>query len=189
MEAFILRDVNVIERIIKGDQKAFRSFYEKTFPKLFSFTLKHTSDQELAREIVQDAYVVIWEKKNAIKALQEVFEAYLFTYVRHRCIREYKRKITEAEALLSYREEISRMVFEESVINLPDINKILNVLPKRQRIVLELVKLQGLSYKETAAKLNISERTVETHLRKAFTTLRLEVETMHLSLLFLLIFS
>lgn len=55
--------MNVIERIVQGDQVAFRTFYDHTHKKLFAFALKHLTDFELVEEIVQESYIIIWSKK------------------------------------------------------------------------------------------------------------------------------
>lgn len=90
--------MNVIERIVQGDQVAFRTFYDHTHKKLFAFALKHLTDFELVEEIVQESYIIIWSKKHTITPLWPVFESYLFTFIRNKCILEYKRKIEEAKA-------------------------------------------------------------------------------------------
>ena len=182
--------MNVIERIVQGDQVALRTFYDHTHKKLFAFALKHLTDFELVEEIVQESYIIIWSKKHTITPLWPVFESYLFTFIRNKCILEYKRKIEEAKALQTYQDEIS--IEEDPSTEFNDhysIDQLLGVLPKQQRTVIELVKIKGLSYKEVAFHLNISERTVESHLRKAFATLRLEAHSLRLTqLLTLLMF-
>ncbi|RKF04740.1 RNA polymerase sigma-70 factor (ECF subfamily) [Tenacibaculum lutimaris] len=182
--------MNVIEEIIEGNQKAFKKFYDKTHAKLFSFTFKHTSDFELSKEIIQDSFVILWERKKTLTPSWESFEAYLFKVIRNKCIAEYKQKIVVAEALLYYKETQELLQTEsDSNSNIPSINKLLNTLPSRQRRVIELVKLQGLSYKEAALELNISERTVEAHLRKAFDTLRIKANLLYFFGYFLLTLS
>lgn len=56
--------MNVIERIVQGDQVAFRTFYDHTHKKLFAFALKHLTDFELVEEIVQGVLYNYLEQKN-----------------------------------------------------------------------------------------------------------------------------
>ncbi|MGO3707135.1 MAG: RNA polymerase sigma factor [Mesonia hippocampi] len=168
--------MTLIEHIIKGDEKAFRLFYEETYAKLFSFSLKHTSNNEVSKEIVQEAYVVLWEKKNTILPKKAVFEAYLYTVVKRKCITFYKQKIVACKTMVDTTGTAMEIPDEQGADMRPDLYALLDVLPSRQRLIIELVKLRGLSYKEVASELNISERTVETHLRRAFTRLRLEAK-------------
>lgn len=170
--------MGIIKSIINGNQKAFERFYSETHAKLYAFVYSRTHDEYLSQEILQNAYITLWERRTTIKPKRYYFEAYLFKIVRNAIIAEYKRKITEQQAKLHF--EQLRKASEETEmlavggIQMNDIKAetIMSSLPERQRQVFQMVKLQGLSHVETANKLHISKRTVESHLRQAIKNLR-----------------
>ena len=170
--------MGVIKKIISGDKKAFEGFYTETHAKLYSFIYSRTNNEYLAQEILQNAYITLWEKRLTIKPEKYYFEAYLFKIVRNAIIAEYKRKITEKQAELHFEQlrannnDTETLAVKGIAVNGIKVETVLNNLPKRQRQVFQLIKLEGLSYLEAANELQISKRTIESHLRDAILNLR-----------------
>ncbi|CAM3359100.1 RNA polymerase sigma factor [Zobellia roscoffensis] len=166
--------MSIIKKLVVGDKVAFEKFYFDTHSKLYAFALKRTNNKALSIEIVQEAYITLWSKKHTIDPFREKFESYLFSCIRNAIIQEYKRKLREQEAAIHFSEarlaneapEIQDKFSSRTLITL------LESLPYRQKEVIDLVKLQGYSYRQAATILGISERTVETHLRSAIKNLR-----------------
>lgn len=158
----------------KGNkEQAFRAFYKKTHGKAFNFARKHTASHVLAEEILQTAYLKIWEKHNTIQPDFLAFKAYLYTTIRNLVIKEYQRKITEQEVIFTYQQlELQEEVEDHTEILLSEVKQAVSNLPEKQQQVFRLVKMEGLTYREVAEKLAISESTVEKHIIKALRTLR-----------------
>jgi len=167
-----------IRKIIGGDQNAFEVFYHKTYRRLYAFIFSKTNDKDLSQEILQKAYIALWENKSNIKSEQYFFEAYLFKIIRVELVKNYKRKISEQQANLIFEQqralnnEKEPIIIKGIAVNEIKTSDILSKLPEKQRRVFQLIKLQGLSYLEAAQELKISKRTVESHLREAILRLR-----------------
>lgn len=164
----------MIGAIRTGSETAFRSFYEQTHKRLYRFVFKHTQDRFLTEEIVQVAYVKLWEKRLDIEPTMATFKSYLFTIARNLVIKEYHRKIAEQEAYFLYKElqDPHQAPREDTQSLLKKIQQNVALLPKRQQQVFKLVKFEGLTYREVASELSISESTVEKHIINALQTLR-----------------
>ncbi|TCI91365.1 RNA polymerase sigma factor [Tenacibaculum sp. M341] len=167
-----------IRKIIEGNQKAFESFYYETHQRLYTFIFSKTHDKDLSQEILQKAYIILWENRSKIKPEQHFFEAYLFKVIRVELVKNYKRKISEQQANLIFEQqrtlnnEKDPIIIKGIAANEIKISDILSKLPEKQRSVFELIKLQGLSYLEAAQELKVSKRTVESNLREAILRLK-----------------
>lgn len=164
----------VVAEIVTGSQLAFRGLYEAHHRELYRYALRFLKSPELAEDVVQDAFVKIWEKRESLSSVQNL-RAFLFTVCRNGMLTFFERASREASlrneiihyAALSHvdtEEEVSRyeILAEEAIGKLP---------PQRQQIF-RLCRLEGKSYDEVAKELGISKYTVSDHLVKASKFLR-----------------
>jgi RNA polymerase sigma-70 factor (ECF subfamily) len=134
--------------------------------------------EEEARDIVQDVFVKFW---NDCKKLDVQFSirSYLFVAVKNKCfdvLRKKNRNIKVQEISNEY--DIADEAFETYILSELEtlFNNSLTKLPERCREVFELSRLHGLKNREIAAKLNLSEKTVENQITKALHILREELK-------------
>ena len=139
-----------------------------------------TRDNAIAEDILQDAFIKLWNKKDQIENIN--IEAYLFRLVRNQCldyirlVRVISEKTTELESASKY-EELYRIDFirDEPYLLIceelkSEIEKTINSLPERCREVFILSRIEGLKNREIAEKLQISIKNVERHLARALKT-------------------
>jgi len=167
----------LISLISEGDQTAFRELFDHYNKKLFNYTLKITDDDDLAEEIVMDAFVKIWCNRNSISEIRN-FNSYLFTLVKNRAFTELKRRAHEAYIIkgLSKSQSEYHDITEETVISNDYrhlLDKVIDQLPPQQRIVYCMSRNEGMKYEEIADQLKLSKNTVKSHLKKALFTIRL----------------
>jgi RNA polymerase sigma factor (sigma-70 family) len=157
----------------KYPQEAFREFYNQTHSKAYNFALKHAENEQVAEEILQTAYLKIWEKQETIAPEFFTFKSYLYTTIKNLVYKEYHRKIKEQFAILNFQVtepyEMDTEVQDDLLIK---VNLAVEKLPKRQQEAFRLVKLSGLTYRQAAEQLKISESTVEKHIINSLKRLR-----------------
>ena len=68
--------------------------YNRMVPKLVAFALRWSGDQVLAEDIVQDAFVQIWKRKNELDWDNEL-DSLIYSIVRNNLINHYHRKLKE----------------------------------------------------------------------------------------------
>lgn len=155
-----------------ADQHAFKALFSHFYFPLFQFAVSIVKMREPAEEIVEDVFIRIWDNR---KSLQEIvnLRSYLYVSVRRRCLNHVTRKgpfhhydldqldVACAE-LVPSPEDL--MVASEL---LQRVNRAIQELPPKCRIVYKLVKEDGLTYKEAGEILDISPRTVENHIAAA----------------------
>lgn len=170
-------DLELIAAIKADDQKAYRALFDRYYKYLLVTAYAYVKDENTIRDLTQDVFFEIWRKRNSLN-INNV-KAYLRRSVINKALNYIKAQ---------------RLNFEDSNENfdVPDrarvqeemeasqlqnvINKAIEGLPDRCRIIFVMRRMEELSLKEIAAKLDISPKTVENQLTKAIKILRVAVE-------------
>jgi len=160
----------------RGDHSAFRKIFEEFYAPLTLFARKFVHDQDLAREIVQDMFVNLYEKSTVL-TIQTSLKAYLYQSVRNSCLNVMKLEKTHLthHAVLSSLSGTNEADWTDKMMETEIENMICQVitrLPEKCRQIYLLSRQEGISNREIAQKLNISIRTIETQVSKALKILR-----------------
>jgi RNA polymerase sigma factor (sigma-70 family) len=170
---------------------AFNEVYNRYWDILYNVTLKRLQVREVAEEIVQDTFIILWEKRHQIAIT--VLKHYLFAITRYAVFHYIARQQTIASRMkaLSHTPQLSsnnnRDADIESLVNdrllLQLIETISNELPEKSRQVFRYNKLFDYSILQAAKTFDISPKTAEGHLTKALKTLRVKLNTLYSTLL------
>ena len=170
-----------IKQALKSNSsKAFELIYINYFADLCVYALRFLNDSDDAQDIVQQTLIQLWEKNEKLQNT-EYLRTYIFHCVHNAClnkIRDIKIKpMTDSEEYLHTlkMEFTDELISEEQCV---EIEEAISQLPTQCRTVFELNRLQGLSYKEIATQLNISHRTVDSHLTNATKQLRKKLKAL-----------
>ncbi len=168
-----LHDRELASRIRKGDREAFRLFFERYQASLLSFLKSKGTPGDDAEDLLQTAFLIIWEKREDIRPDRSL-RSFLYTIAYNRMLNLFRgRKKQDPE--YAYKLSDSGSNPEETAGNrqaLEAMHKALEVMPEKRRRVFELCYLQGLSYKEAAEALGVAQKTVENHMALALKELR-----------------
>ncbi len=154
-------------------QEIFEIFFRDYFKPLVNFANKFLQNIDNSKEIVHDVFIKLWEKRDTID-MQNSVKSYLYTSVNNRCLNFIRdnKKFTNNLDFDSINTAIDPVdVLTENEIQCI-IDKTLTQLSPKVRTVFELSRYENLKYKEIAEKLNISVKTVESHISKALKELR-----------------
>lgn len=138
--------------------------------KLYRLALRITLNPAEAEDVVQEALIKVWNKRSEWSSLQSV-EAFCYTVVRNLSIDKSRLGDTQNVELPSNAEAIadkdSPSEKMESSESLKVIHDIINSLPVKQRMVMQLRDIEGKSYKEIADILQLTEEQVKVILYRA----------------------
>lgn len=171
-----LSDDALVTLLKKGDQQAFAEIYKRYSGKLAGFAGAKLFNLEDARDILHDIFVKLWEGREQLHITSNL-QTYLFTIVRHRIIDKIRKNVTRedyAAAIQSYAafcdSDVDKQVeYRELKQN---IERSLDQLSPRIKEIYKLSREEGLSNREIAQKLNLSEQTVKNQLSAALKHLR-----------------
>lgn len=164
----------------RGDIASFEYLYNVWSGKLYNFVMRISrGDTYLTEEIVQSVFIKVWEARELIDA-DKSFGAYLCTIAKNQLVNIYQHRMLE----YLYQEKIKTTEPTENTTEkdvdyhlLEEyIDSLIEQLPSARREIFILSRRKLLTNKEIAAKLNLSENTVESQLTKAIAFLRSKID-------------
>ncbi len=171
----LLIDKALVELLKQGDIQAFEKVFFSFADRLYYFAIRYMRNQHDAEEIVQEVFVKLWENRANLND-QLSFSGYLFTIARNTIFNQNRKKVNEK----AYQEYV-KVFLENSSSKTEDdliysdikgiVDKVVEELPPQRKLIYKLSREKGLSYREIAEELKLSERTVEAHIRLALKTL------------------
>lgn len=182
MEKFLHTEKDLIEKVKEGDSIAFEVLFYKYRNKIKGFASRMVPSQIDPEEIVQEVFVKVWLKREAINPDKD-FHSYLFSIAKNLVLDHLKSAVNRRLYFVDEHFQQDLMI-DEDVENprLLDAEERLLVLiqqiPERRREIFRLSRFDGLSYKQIAGRLNISENTVDSQIRNALAYLRKEYRKM-----------
>lgn len=172
-----------------NNPKVFESLFKEWFQSLSNYAYKLLLDKGSAEDAVQQVFSKLWEKRTQI-AIDSSIKSYLYRATYNTCMNEIGRN-KKLFSLDEKQEKISSFNADADARSHDLERKIkegLNSLPEKCRAIFVLSRYENLKYKEIAAMLDISIKTVENQMGKALKMMRVHLkEFISLVLTFLLI--
>lgn len=164
------------EKITESDREAFDSLFRFMYPRLVHFAFRYTKSKAVASDIVQDAFVTLWEKRRELQPERSV-KAYMYQIVRNRSlnhIRDHSNETVGLELLNNSKFESDEQVSVQDPPNplLERLKAWIEELPSRQQEAFKLSRFEGLDHDEIAEVMSISSNTVNNHIVAALDALR-----------------
>lgn len=162
-----------------SDQAAFSEIFDRYQPLLYRHAYKWLQDRDVAKDIIQEVFITIWDKRGSI-TYKDNLSGYLYTVLRNCILRhiqlDQRKQIyfNSLESHLTEGENITDHLIREKQLK-AIIEKEVAALPEKMREVFQLSRNTQLSHSEIAARLGISELTVKTQVKNALRVLRMRL--------------
>jgi RNA polymerase sigma-70 factor (ECF subfamily) len=168
------------------DIKSFEVLFHLLNTRLIKFCVFYIRQKEAAEEIVSDVFVKCWESRKSLVQISNP-ETYLFVAVKNQSFNYLKKfsSIHLVQLETSDQVEFVNTFDPEKELERKELHFLMDQavasLPQQCCIIFKLIKEDGMQYKEVAAILNISPRTVQTQLFRAMKKLSLLLSVHHSS--------
>lgn len=175
----------ILQKIISGDEPSFEKVYHYYYPRLNYFARQYLLDAEASKNIVQDVFTELWDKRQALRTDTNL-QAWLFTVTRNKSLKiisqlksrqNYDNFIKTRQLDVNYKSlsefDTSHLVFEELQAQ---IQAALEKLSPACRKVFEMSRFEDKKNREIAEELNLSIKTVEAQISKALRTLKADLK-------------
>lgn len=181
-----------LELLKSGSSSSFEVLYHRYNAKLYNFIMKVSrGDGYMAEELVQRTFIKVWETKEYINP-EKSFISYLCTIAKNMLLNEYEHqtiqfiyqeyvKVNISADDTSTEKQVEKNLLEEYI------DKLTDKLPPKRKEIFILSRKEGLSNKEIAKRLQITESTIETQLSKALAFMKSQLKQNYEMILILLL--
>ncbi len=167
-------------------EKEFERYFKRYYTPIGMYVMRYCENVDETEDIVQETFSIVWQKFSNEK-YPENLRSYLYK-VAHNITIDHLRCRNSKESRISL-EEIGEMEVSEEAIDTSERDARLWIaiskLPIRCRQIFLMSKRDGLSHADIAAELNISTKTVENQITKAFKLLRNDLKSFKGTIFFL----
>ena len=172
----------IIEALRCGDKRAYEALFMTHYKNMVLYAKKFVLDTEIARDIAQDVFFYLWEKRKSLN-IDRSISSYLFRSVRNACINHLKRDSIKEDyvkqfllSINGYEQATGKSLdVHEMVVHkdlLQRIEMTIESLPDQCKNMFRMSRFRGLKNKEIAEIYSVSTRTVETQIYRALKVLK-----------------
>ena len=183
-------DEMFIASLRAGEESSYAFLVERYHHALCVYAYNLTREKAEAEDIVQNVFVRVWRKREKLKSGLSL-KSFLYRSVYNEFIDNYRKKKVITSVERDYFAAIDELVHDGEEKDLERMIKIMKIeienLPPKCKEVFLLSKKNGLTNEEISTYLEISTKTVEAHITKAFSILRKKIGA-RVEILLLLLF-
>lgn len=186
-----LSDNELLFAFKRGEDYAFKVLYDRYWQLLYVSACKVIKDEDEAKDVVQEVFMSLLKKAAEID-VQASLSNYLYTAVRYKVFDAISRRKVRSEYADSLTDFVTgqnyttdRMVLLKEINQ--EIEKEIQNLPEKMKEVFELSRKSGLSHKEIAELLKISDKTVKKQIGNAIKLLKPKFEGYYFWIMMVLI--
>lgn len=175
-EDYQLKQEQLIHQLRNGEERAYEALFKTYYTELAMHANRFLYDIDASKEIVQDLFVTIYEKRQNLD-INSSLKSYLYKSVKNRCL----NVINSSKIRNKYAEHIKTNSYDgynqiEKELDTSELESALyhaiGELPPKCGTIFKMNRFEGLSNGEIAERLELSKRTVETQITKALKILR-----------------
>lgn len=180
----------LIDHLKSGNEEAYEYLMNEYYSGLGAYALGLTKDKFKAEDIVQNVFFKVWKKRETLSEINSI-KNFLYKSVYNEFIDDYRKNKNLTimdESHINHLNTIVEDINPDEFLTLIDIvKKEIDNLPPKCKTIFKLAKFEGLTYREIAEYQNISLRTVENHMIKAFSIIRDKIGDKVEAILFLIL--
>jgi len=172
-----MNDQTLINRCLKGDEKAQRLLFDRYAPRMMSVCMRYMKDEQEAKDVLQDGFVKVFKHLK-----KYVYSGNLESWIRKVIVNtalDQLRKNTKFEYTIDIGNiEYKVEALERTTDNIlaEDLMKLIQELPDTYKTVFNLFAIEGFSHKEISNMLQIAENTSKSNYFRAKAMLRNKIE-------------
>ena len=179
---------NIVKQIKAGNRAAFDEFYKDRCLAMVGFANSYVRDKGVAENMVQDAFVKLWEKRETLKDdsnlgafMVTIIKNDVLDYLNHLRIKHKVENTLQSNLAqsveLNYQ---SILACEPNTLFQKDIDKLihqaLQSMPEQTKAIFEMSRFKEMSYQEIAKHYQISVKGVGFHITKALKVMRVHLK-------------
>lgn len=166
-----LSDSEIALALRASDHAAFKTLYYRYFEALYRFLFRHTREEQLAQDLVQEMFTRVWQNREKLDP-QQSLKAYLYRIGYNLAVDQLRKRTHRPESLEAENAYEPSDSHEDQFDLREKMQAAIASLPEPLRMVFMMSRFEEATYAEIAEALGISIKTVESRMSKALKELR-----------------
>ncbi len=131
--------------------------------KMYRMAYRLLGNSESARDVLQELYLKLWEKRNDLSRLSSI-DAFACTVLKNKCLDKLRlqKPMVDVEILNTHGDN-PEAAFDH-IEGISEIRKIMQLLPERQRVIMQMRDIDGCTFEEIALLADTTENNVRVQL-------------------------
>ena len=169
-------DTELITLLHEGDNHAFTEIYNRYWKQVLYYAAQKTGDIAVAEDIVQDVFVSLWKRKTELVISSE-FKHYLIVSIKYRVLRvlsqQRTKRLAEESNMLNYDmlDDSTQQYLDFDELQTA-LQELIGKLPEKTALIYRMNKEEGMSHREIAKEMGMSEKAVNANLVRTKKVLR-----------------
>lgn len=155
------------------DAATFKDVFDRYYDSIRNFLYYKSGDRNLAEDLTQESFLILWKKRENIDP--DKVKSYLYTIANNLFLNEVKHQ----KVVLKFQQQKPQHIVKQTPQFLMEeqefqhlLEKAIADLPEKNRIVFLMNRIEKLTYREIAERLELSVKAVEKRMHKALISLR-----------------
>jgi RNA polymerase sigma-70 factor (ECF subfamily) len=172
-----LDDKTLAKQIKAGDHDAFKHFFDTHYDSLLRFLISKNTKQEAAKDLIQKAFIYIWEHRQQINPKKSL-RAYIFQIAYTRMLNHHRdnQKFNTDETVPNQQTNVTPEDTARGKDLEQAIEHAINNMPEKRGTVFRLCFIEDFTYREAAETLNVTKKTIENHMGLALKDMRQSIQ-------------
>lgn len=167
-----------LEACARGERFALRALYDREAGWLLAVAQRIVRDRDLAHDVLQDAFLQVWQRASTYQRALGSARGWLYTVVRHRALDEARRQqrepfVAEDAQLMSDAQQATQEAPDTSHgADAQSLQRCLDTLEERRRSCVVSAFVEGYTHEQIATQIGAPVGTVKSWIRRALLSLR-----------------
>ena len=164
--------------VYEDDHDAFKRLFFEFYPSLCVYARRFVSCPDVCEDIVQEVFFFLWKNRKIVN-IHTSFRNFLVTSVKNSCVDHLRKEYSHNRFTKNHSQSNTTI----SPIDIYTTNELqemlkraLDKLPLNIQSAFNMSRTQNMTYKEIAAKMKVSSKTVESYISQALSILRKELK-------------
>lgn len=185
-----LADDVLLDLLTSGDHLAYKQIYQRYWAVLYRHARRMISDEEEAKDLIQDLFTNLWYKADELK-IETSLSSYLYGTVRYQVFGLIDKRKVRQQHITSLQKFMKEAEFTtDTTVRENELKRLIereiSMLPPKMCEVFELSRKSQLNHREISQQMDISDQTVKKQIYNAVKILRLKFSGIGVFLFFFL---
>ncbi|WP_052733094.1 RNA polymerase sigma-70 factor [Hymenobacter terrenus] len=168
-------EAELVLQLRQGNEQAFEAVFHRYHVEMFRFALKYVQVSPIAEDLVHDVLLYLWERRQDL-VITTSLKAYLYAAVKYRALDYLKSQYAKQVYETDIPDVLTAATQADTALQVQQLNEAIQraiaELPEKCRVIYQLSRDTGLTYKEISEQLDLSPKTVEAQMGIALQKLR-----------------